>query len=112
MAAKQTRWAELRAKGRWVELWADIRATGTVDDLLALDRDLSPEERSADNAARQALVDSPAIRARLDTIADRRLDRVLDRIEQVEGPHQRELAEAGRMLALADGRAGRQDQPA
>ncbi|WP_420638575.1 hypothetical protein [Candidatus Poriferisocius sp.] len=95
----------MRAQGRWVELWADVRASGTVDDLIAIDRDLSPEERRADNAARQAFAASPAASARFDAIAEQPLDRILDRIEELEGQDQRELAEAGRKLAMANRRS-------
>jgi len=112
MTSNQNQWAELRARGAWVELWADIRATGTVDDLVALHGDLSPEEHSADNAARESLANNPAAEAAISRIAERPIDQILDRIEQTEGPEQRELAEAGRKLALAQHQARQLNQPA
>lgn len=101
MASSAERWARLRAEGRWVELWADVRVTGTTDELAAIADDLSPEERSADNAEREAQRTSEHARARLSAIASEPLDSIYLRIEQNEGVEQRELAEAGRKLAEA-----------
>ncbi len=111
MTSDKSRWAELRAEGRWLELWADMRSTGTVQDMLELRRSMTPEECSADHAAREEMADTPEFRAASDTIAERPLTRILDRIEAIEGNEQRELAEAGRKLALA-GRRAKRLQPA
>lgn len=101
MVTNTERWARLRAEGLWVELWADVRASGTIDDLSAITADLSPEERSADNAAREAQHTSDHARTRLAAIARQPIDKIYDRIEEAEGPEQRELAQAGRKLAEA-----------
>ena len=101
MAGNADRWAEMRSQGRWAELWADMRATGTIDDIAALDGDLSPEERSADNAAREAQSTTGYARDRLAEIGRRPLDKIYQRIEQTEGKEHRTLAEAGRKLAEA-----------
>ena len=110
MSRDQSRWAELRAEGQWVESWADMRATGTVDDMLELQRSMTPEECSADKAAREALLETPKFRAVLDAMAERPPTRVFERIEAAEGIEQRQLAEAGYKLALAARRAKRLDQ--
>ncbi len=94
-----------------MELWADMRATGTLDDMLELRRSMTPEECSADSAAREALIETPAFRAAIDAMAERPPIRVFERIEAAEGKEQRELAEAGYKLALAARRAKRLDQP-
>ena len=74
---------------------------GGFDDIAALDGDLSPEERSADNAAREAQSTTGYARDRLAEIGRRPLDKIYQRIEQAEGKEHRALAEAGRKLAEA-----------
>ncbi len=102
----------MRAAGLWVELWADMRANGTIDDILAVKRDMTPEECSADNAAHAALADTPAYRAAFEALSDQPPTEIFERIEAEEGKEARELAEAGHKIAVAQRRAQRQDQPA
>ena len=58
MITSSDRWAELRSARRWADLWADVAATGTDDDVRALMVDMLQHGELEDADARRMAVEA------------------------------------------------------